>query len=170
MCSIQEKSLSTSSHGSTPALSYLQPSLLVLINSCILQKMLKHQLKITHQVSVHHLNRMLLNLSPFFENIAYVSHRFFDSVLSSIKIFLENHTVPTKLTELNRLFHVSAFFGAELQSVSLIVDSQSSSQCLLVSSIPITELSFNFDLLKEFEFLDPTSSFFCLISNDLMLM
>ncbi|KAL0241023.1 hypothetical protein GEMRC1_006259 [Eukaryota sp. GEM-RC1] len=95
-----------------------------------------------HQTQTHSLHRLHKVISFFFDTVGYVSQRFFRCTFPAVKIFLEATTIPTS-TELPKLSAFAAFFGSQINSVSLVLSrkSQPSNFTKYSSIITLLELS-----------------------------
>ncbi|KAL0244850.1 hypothetical protein GEMRC1_008932 [Eukaryota sp. GEM-RC1] len=91
----------------SPMRVYFQQSLLVLI-----------QFHFIRRLSKKSFNRGFSDyLLPCIQNVGYVSHRFFESFVSAVKIFVETNTFDVAPVCLPLLSSIASLFGAKIQSV-----------------------------------------------------
>ncbi|KAL0237995.1 hypothetical protein GEMRC1_012469 [Eukaryota sp. GEM-RC1] len=80
-----------------------------------------------------------------------LSQFFFESAVSSVKLFFKTTTFPVNYDELHTLSSISSHFGAKLQSVFLEVFGQFDYQTMATSYDTITDLSLNSECVLNYD-------------------
>ncbi|KAL0252048.1 hypothetical protein GEMRC1_001260 [Eukaryota sp. GEM-RC1] len=133
---------------------YFQQSLLVLIHSHYLRRLLMSSLKRKHR---HSLLSVIKELPSFFKNVGYVSRRFFESAFPALKVFFETNTFPMNCDDLPLIPSITSVFGAEIQSVVLEVDQSFEVEHIseltsIISHLKSEEFHFLHELLDNFSY------------------
>ncbi|KAL0239575.1 hypothetical protein GEMRC1_009683 [Eukaryota sp. GEM-RC1] len=101
----------------------LQFSSLVLVNYLFIKRIFTSSLEEDLWDPSFPFLRLTKELLFFFENLGYVSQRFFDSTYPSLQVFFETNTFPIASEQLSQLLSLASFIGANVRSLFLHVDS-----------------------------------------------
>ncbi|KAL0228901.1 hypothetical protein GEMRC1_013521 [Eukaryota sp. GEM-RC1] len=138
----------------------VQQSLLVLINSHLLQLLWKSSINLDITDPWLHSHRLTQQLVCLFQKVGYVSNRFFASLHHSIRIFFEYTTFTSAPRDLPQLSSIASHFGAQLRSIALTVRSPLVGQDIATYAPTISEVTIHIFCLRNFDFLLQSSSFF----------
>ncbi|KAL0235834.1 hypothetical protein GEMRC1_002416 [Eukaryota sp. GEM-RC1] len=133
---------------------YFQQSLLV----NIITNMLRILMKSTHFLDERcfYFGGLRKLLPCFLQKVAYVSQRFFESTLISVKVLLQTYTPSVDdddvMTEFHQLFAFASFFNAEVNSVFLCLglyrEPDFSKYSHLITGLRLKRNTPHFDFLK----------------------
>ncbi|KAL0229278.1 hypothetical protein GEMRC1_013897 [Eukaryota sp. GEM-RC1] len=106
---------------------HFQESFLVLINLHLVKRLIKSMLNkaiskyeyfwTCRKSNTHSYLDCLFD--AFFKKVGYVSDRFLEFSISSVKVFLQLSTIPLNVQHLHSVSSINSFFGADVRSVSL---------------------------------------------------
>ncbi|KAL0251961.1 hypothetical protein GEMRC1_001173 [Eukaryota sp. GEM-RC1] len=146
----------------SPRSIHVEQSLLVHINSHLLRVLFKYSLCVDYDVPDRPFRRLREELPVFFEKIAYVSQRFFESALYSVKHFFQSNTLPIVSNDLLLLTLFSSLFKADTSSILFHITDSTEVEDIIGHSQIVSGLNFIVSMddyfLTKFTFTRLTSS------------
>ncbi|KAL0251512.1 hypothetical protein GEMRC1_000725 [Eukaryota sp. GEM-RC1] len=139
---------------------FFPQSLLVLTNYHFLCALWKTPLKIDIRHTRRFSHQLISHLFAFLQKIGYVSDRFSETIVSSIRIFLDSTTFSLFPSDLPHLSSISVHFGASPRSISLTVRSSLKLPDPDTYAPLVSRLNLNVSSLSHFDFLHNASPFF----------
>ncbi|KAL0232714.1 hypothetical protein GEMRC1_011461 [Eukaryota sp. GEM-RC1] len=107
---------------STPSIKsiHCQQSLLVLINSYLLKRLLKASIEVDYDATYFSISCLAGELFTYFQKIGHVSQHFYESAVSGLKLFFQSNTLSVCSEDLPLLSGVTSLFKARPNSIFLV--------------------------------------------------